>query len=252
MYTKKFVFSALTLPALVFMSQASDFQARRRDDKNREASRRAEALNRDAVDITPKNGGKFPWSGKEAQAFEQEWSLRPVVLKGVFDYEKEIQVEKMKNGEKGVEIITPFFTHLNGQEQPCGIAVNRGWVPKDLKELRYDRGNNQTSITGVLYRGDAKTKYSPFNQPLYADYKNAYPEELAVVFQLGNEEEASQFMLHAVDLDEEARTPMPDVPSKTDLQKFTISPERHQAYMGLWNSLIYAGVVANTAMWLYL
>mmetsp|Transcript_9716 Transcript_9716/g.14800 ORF Transcript_9716/g.14800 Transcript_9716/m.14800 type:complete len:253 (-) Transcript_9716:106-864(-) len=252
MYTKKFVFSAVTLPALVFMSQASDFQARRGSDKNREASRRAELLNRDPVDITPKNGGQFPWSGKDTAAFEQEWSMRPVALKGVFDYDKEIQVEKMKDGEKGVEVITPFFTHLNGNEMACGIAVNRGWMPHDLKDMRYDKANSHVSITGVLYRGDAKTKYSGVNQPLLSAYKGAYPEELSVVFQLGNEVEGSQFMLKAVDMEDEARTPMPDVPSKADLQKFTISPERHHAYMGLWNTMIYMGVMANTAMWLYL
>jgi len=40
MYTKKFVFSAATLPALVWMHQAADFQARRSADKNQEATRR--------------------------------------------------------------------------------------------------------------------------------------------------------------------------------------------------------------------
>jgi hypothetical protein len=40
MYTKKFFFSALTLPVLVYTSNAADFQKRRRQDKEREASRR--------------------------------------------------------------------------------------------------------------------------------------------------------------------------------------------------------------------
>ena len=38
--------------------------------------------------------------------------------------------------------------------------VNRGWIPHDLKGFRYDRANNNVSFTGVLYRGDAGTKYS--------------------------------------------------------------------------------------------
>lgn len=33
MYTKKFVFSAFTMPALVYFHHAADFQARRRQDK---------------------------------------------------------------------------------------------------------------------------------------------------------------------------------------------------------------------------
>ena len=40
MYTKKFIFSAATLPVLVYTSQASDFQKRRRIDKENEGNRR--------------------------------------------------------------------------------------------------------------------------------------------------------------------------------------------------------------------
>ena len=37
MYMKKFVFSAVTLPALVFTNGAADFQKRRKEDKANEA-----------------------------------------------------------------------------------------------------------------------------------------------------------------------------------------------------------------------
>ena len=40
MYSKKFIFSAFTLPVLVFSSNAADFQKRRREDKERESNRR--------------------------------------------------------------------------------------------------------------------------------------------------------------------------------------------------------------------
>lgn len=59
-------------------------------------------------------------------------------------------------------------------------------------------------------------------------------------------------MIKAVDLDESIPTAMPDVPSKSSLQKFVISPERHAAYANMWNTVTYLGVVANTAFWLYL
>ena len=60
--------------------------------------------------------------------------MKPVAVKGIFDHTREVQVEKMRNGEKGVDVITPFYTHLdaNGKEQ--AILVNRGWVPLDLKD----------------------------------------------------------------------------------------------------------------------
>lgn len=40
MYAKKFVFTASTLPMLMFMHQAADFQKRRRQDKEAELARR--------------------------------------------------------------------------------------------------------------------------------------------------------------------------------------------------------------------
>jgi len=40
MYAKKFVFTASTLPALMFMHQAADFQNRRKKDKETEMARR--------------------------------------------------------------------------------------------------------------------------------------------------------------------------------------------------------------------
>jgi cytochrome oxidase assembly protein ShyY1 len=45
--------------------------------------------------------------------FEEDFSLKKVKVKGIFDHSKEYQVEKMRNGDKGVLIITPMYTHLN-------------------------------------------------------------------------------------------------------------------------------------------
>ena len=87
---------------------------------------------------------------------------------------------------------------------------------------------------------------------MQGDYWNAHADELAVVFNLNNEEEASKYMVKVVDFDEDNRTAMPDVDAPSDIAKFTIPAERHEAYEKLWNSAVYLGVLANTAMWLYL
>ena len=65
--------------------------------------------------------------------------MKPVILKGFLDNDKEFKVVKYKDNEKGVELVTPFYTHLDKNDEPCGILVNRGWVPWDLKDFRYDR-----------------------------------------------------------------------------------------------------------------
>jgi cytochrome oxidase assembly protein ShyY1 len=95
-------------------------------------------LSQPAQDITPLNSGKFPWSKAKIneEEFENEYSMKKVKVKGIFNHDKEILVTKMRNGEKGVDIVTPFFTHLNEKGEECGVLVNRGWVPWDLRDLR--------------------------------------------------------------------------------------------------------------------
>ena len=62
--------------------------------------------------------------------------MKPVSVKGIYDHQKEIRVEKEYRGEKGFEIITPFYSHLDSNNQACGVLVNRGWVPFDLVDTK--------------------------------------------------------------------------------------------------------------------
>ena len=218
-----------------------------------EGERRVSLLTKEATDITPQNKGAFPWTGVDAKTFDAEWNMKPVKVKGVFDHKKEIQVDKAYRGEKGVEVITPFYTHLDKDGEPCAILVNRGWVPYDIRNNRlHFMNNNMGSIEGVLYRGDKETKYSFGNAPVNAYYKTVKPSDLAIMATLPNEEEASQVMLHMVDFDPEVRQVLPTIPTTDELLEFPISPERHNAYEMMWRGLSFAGVIANTAMWLYL
>ena len=68
------------------------------------------------VDITPKNGGNYPFAGEDVNKAEQEWRWKPVRLTGYMDHTKEIKIAKEQNGEKGFETITPFYTHLDKKE----------------------------------------------------------------------------------------------------------------------------------------
>ena len=74
--------------------------------------------------------------------------------------------------------------------------MNRGWVPQDLKDLRmHYTGVTSGQITGLLYRGDAKTKYSIPNEPTIMRFHNVNPYDLSLINQMKNEKESSQFML---------------------------------------------------------
>lgn len=100
----------------MFVHQAAEYQNRRGEEKRKEAARRAEMLSKQATDITPANKAQFVWSNDSCtpEKFEQAWSMKPVQVSGIFDHTRETQVEKVRNGEKGVDVVTPFYTHLDG------------------------------------------------------------------------------------------------------------------------------------------
>jgi len=198
--------------------QLAEYQGRHREDKEAESARRQKSLSEAPVDITPDNKGAFPWSeSKDLGKFENDWSMKPVQIRGLFDHSREFQVAKQYRGEKGVEIITPFFTHLGADGKPRGVLVNRGWVPEDLKNQRLHLQTTAGAIRGVLTRGTPQTKYTKPNTPGVNDYTHFVPYDFAILTQLPNREEASQFVLHQVDFDEERRQLLPTAPSKEEL-----------------------------------
>lgn len=151
------------------------------------------------MDITPPNGAKgFMWNkpNLSLDEFENEYSMKKVKIRGIYDHTKEIQVDKVKNGEKGCDIVTPFYTHLNDKGEECGILINRGWVPEDLRHLKmHYTGITSGEITGLLYRGDAKHKYTKPNDPTVEHYTRVDPYDLSLITQMKNFDEASKFMI---------------------------------------------------------
>lgn len=59
-----------------------------------------------------------------------------------------------------------MYTHLDKDDKPCGILVNRGWAPWDLHMLGDDKITDFTKVQGVLYQGDTKTRESKKNSPI--------------------------------------------------------------------------------------
>ena len=100
---------------------------------------------------------------------------------------------------------------MNKNDEPCGVLVNRGWIPWDLRFTRYDTAVDVSKVEGVLYKGDPKTKDNKKNVPVQHSFWWTYPEEMAALLKMPNEEEASKFMVKMVDFDEKNRTAMPDV-----------------------------------------
>jgi hypothetical protein len=54
-------------------------------------------------------------------------------------------------------------------------------MPWDLKDYREDTSKGDGLVTGILYRGDAETKYSRPNQPIDNHFEHVRPNEIATL-----------------------------------------------------------------------
>lgn len=112
-------------------------------------------------------------------------------------------------------------------------------------------GAGSGEITGILYRGDAKTKYSIPNDPTIDRYHRVDPYDFTLIAQMKNSDESSQFMLQQIDTSDETRQILPTSPTVDTFTDWKIKPERHEAYASLWKYVTFVGIFANTSLWLY-
>ena len=85
-------------------------------------------------------------------------------------------------------------------------------------------------VTGILYRGDAKTKYSKPNEPTINRYTAVNPYDISLISQMKNIDETSKFMLLQIDANEDSRQILPTAPTASEFTNWKVSPERHLAY----------------------
>lgn len=222
MYSKKFVFSLATIPVAVFTNSAYEWQQRRAREKIIEGGRREELLEKEPVDITPGDDGKFMWRGVSDEDVEKDWNFVPVKIKGQFDFKNERMVLKHRVNERGFEIITPLVTHVNEKGEKCGVLVNRGYISHDLQSTGVNLDDEQRGeVEGVLYLGDNLTKYHDNdNAPIADMYNWVDPRPLSIVSALRNREDSSRVMLKLVDFDENKKRLHPCPPVKNDFTKW--------------------------------
>ena len=252
MLNKKLVFSLVTIPAAVLFHDAGEWQKRRASEKNKEIARRLNELNSEAIDISPTNG-QFPFSGKTSEEIEAEYGFKKVTINGIIDFEKETFVDTVWEGEKGYHIINPLYTHVNEKNEPCGILVNRGFLPKDfITQREQHAAPSSGTFEGVLYTGDNLGKYDDHpNAPIKDHWTKVLPKQLALKYGLKNREDADVAMLKLVEFDVEHQTVMPNAPTIEALTRWKNPAERHTAYQSFWKYTTYFNLFANTMFWLY-
>jgi len=101
--------------------------------------------------------------------FINTWQYRPIKLCGTFDNNKEVRVNRNREGiiiiklyidESGYQIVTPLYG--SGDNNKIAILIDRCWVQyedcKNKRHLDEFSNKNYTCISGILYKGDHKNK----------------------------------------------------------------------------------------------
>lgn len=252
MFNKRFFFSLCTLPVALVCHEASEYQGRRKINKEIETKRRTDRLNSEAIDLTPEDG-KFAFHGMSSDEIEDKYGFKKVKIRGIIDFKQETKVKTIYRGEEGFFIFNPLYTHVNEKKEGCGIMVNRGFISEDLEQTR-DRHLAQSTgeFEGILYPGDKWNKYDFMpNTPKANKFTKAVPSHLSLMAHLKNREDSDRAMLMLVEFDDEVQQVQPSAPRIKDLTNWKNTPERHAAYQSFWKYTTYFNLFANTMFWLY-
>ena len=70
------------------------------------------------------------------EEFESKWLYKPVKLQGLFDHDKEMQINRTVKGDTGLEILTPLYTGVDKAGKLQGLMVNRGRIPFEYRDSK--------------------------------------------------------------------------------------------------------------------
>ena len=187
------------------------------------------------------------------EQIEDEYGFKRVKIRGLIDLESEVRIPTINRGEKGYLILNPLYTHINDKKEPCGIVVNRGFLPLDFEYSREQMDYHRDGyFEGIIYCGDNLTKYDDdSNAPSVRFWRKAIPHDLSLEFNLANKDDSRKAMLMLVEFDDEHQTVMPSAPTITDLTTWKNTSQRHTAYSIFWKYTTYLNLFANTMFWLY-
>jgi cytochrome oxidase assembly protein ShyY1 len=258
MYRKKLTYSLFTIPFAFVSFNVYDWQLRRFIEKKRETQIRVDRVSEKAENIqkfyNSQNYQKFPWIGLNVRDFNSSFAYKPIELNGQFDHSKQVFVQKVKEGEEGFDVITPFYCYRdeNGEIQP--VLVNRGWIPYDSKENYLYLANSigQISIKGLVYKGEEINKYSKENDIKAQNWNHLHPEEIATVMYLPNKHISSKFVVKQIEFNPVNKSSLPVVLNISDLARFPISEESNANYATFWKVATFFNIFSNLFVWVYL
>ncbi len=152
--------------------------------------------------------------------------FRRVIVNGIFDHNKEINIiGKTYEGNAGFHIVTPFIT-----ENSNTIYINRGWVPKKYvsqTSRKFSLVEGKTQIIGLIRMPQTKGYFVPNNEPKNGFWFTVIPSEFNEQFNLNAEK---KFYIVELKVGDELKLP---IPANGEIQ----IPNNHLQYAITWYSL---------------
>ena len=215
-----------------------------------------------------------PINDIEKQEFEKSWLYKPVSLKGIFDHDNENLIQRTVGGERGYEVLTPFYTGVDKQGQLQGIIVNRGRIPFDYRnsKMHLTPPNEEQVVEALIFYTEGPLKVGGKINEMKKDLKDGQLKKTVreggqikidinkmidqtELSHLPENDIARRCYLKVCDLtfnsgSNEDKLPKPS--SAQDLCNFYVMPARHQAYSNFWLYASFLNVAGNVALWIYL
>jgi cytochrome oxidase assembly protein ShyY1 len=112
---KKAAFTAISIPFMYKTNWAYNWQMDRKKWKESLIEERSVKLSVPVKEIKLEEVESLPTEPEALAKFQDKWMYRPLVIKGVFDHDKEEMVNRTRDGDRGYDVITPLYTDVNGK-----------------------------------------------------------------------------------------------------------------------------------------
>ena len=151
---KKLIYTSISVPFSYVTWNAYLWQRRRKTEKIEEIEKRRKQLEKEPINVTPKNNeGDYEFNLIPNDEFEEKYAYRPISVTGIYDHKNEIFVERVIDNEHGYWVMTPLYTHVSEKGDKQGVFVDRGWIDDKYRysKLHYGDGDIKQKINTIKY-----------------------------------------------------------------------------------------------------
>jgi len=251
---KKFIYTIFTAPFCMLTFNAYRWQTRRKLEKVKEMENRDKRLKEQGLRLNDEILRYFK--------MVEEWEFKPVILKGYFG-DEHVQVFRTRENETGFHVVSLFYCYHDEAGVIRPVIVDKGWIPYTYSDIFFEnfKKGNIMEISGIIYKGDKKNKYSLTSNDLNEARDKLIsmnPEEISEILKLENKNISSQFIVKEVDfnlLNKNKGKKNPQYPTKVsynDLMVWYVTPEKHQNYANFWITVTVMNIISNLFVWMYL